>query len=82
MTDFNQWKHVGGVAWNFKFTKVFTPGGEKYFISVLDQQNIIASFEMKDKGYGTWVIVQPAPQWITNLQTELDSIIKTHEPVM
>jgi hypothetical protein len=45
---------------------------------VLEKQNIISSFEMKDKGYGNWIIVQPAPQWITCLQIQLDTIIKNH----
>jgi hypothetical protein len=78
MPDFNQWIFIGDIARNFNFSKVVTPDGEKYFVTVLEKQNIISSFEMKDKGYGNWIIVQPAPQWITCLQIQLDTIIKNH----
>ena len=79
MRDFNEIIQVGSIAWNFKFSKVVTPVGEKYFVTVLEGPNSISSFEMKNSGYGNWVIVQPAPQWITNLQTELDRTIKYQE---
>lgn len=77
MPDFNKWITINNKALNFEFSKVVSPLGDKYFVSVFDQQYQLSSFEVKDKDKGYWEIVLPAPQWIIDLQ---DIIIRSiHE---
>jgi hypothetical protein len=79
MQVFNKWITINNKALNFEFSKVDIPLGDKYFVNNFDQQFQLTSFEVKEKEYGYWEIVLPAPQWILDIQ---DNIIRSiHEHI-
>jgi hypothetical protein len=77
MPVFNKWMIINDKTLNFEFSKVVSPSGDKYFVNVFDQQNLVASFEVKEKEKGRLEVVLPAPQWILDIQHNV--ILSIHE---
>lgn len=75
MEGFNKLIFFNGTHLDFRFTKIISPGGEKFFVNVVSRQETIASFEMKSDGIEYWVITHPVPEWILPIQRELSNHI-------
>jgi hypothetical protein len=65
---------VNNNVFDFEFTKIHSPSGLKYFVTVHNDFKTISSFEMKNNSSG-WCIVPPAPDWVNELQETLELTI-------
>ena len=66
----------------FIFDRLFTGGGVRYHVAVLDEGRKTAIFSMEVHN-GKWHIVytHSLPEWITNLEAELSRAIISHNPL-
>jgi hypothetical protein len=78
MPVFNKWLIINDKTLNFEFSKVVTPSGNKYFVNLFDQQNLVASFEVKEKEQAYWEIVLPVPDWILQVQENIIHALEEH----
>jgi hypothetical protein len=59
----------------FNFILVQLPQGEKFFVSVLNDQHLEASFEMRREKDHTWIILPPFPNWVIPYEEQLSTIV-------
>jgi len=65
----------------FIFDRLFTGGGVRYHVVVLNENRKTAIFSMEVEN-GRWHIVYTpqTPEWILQLETELSDAIVNHNP--
>ena len=63
----------------FIFDRLFTGGGVRYHVAVLDQSRKTVIFSM-EREQGSWhvVYVPGIPEWIMQLEKELAEAIESH----
>jgi hypothetical protein len=79
MLAFITWITVNNKALKFEYSKVIIPGGDKYFVNVYEQQNLVTSFELKEKRHGNWKIIVPAPEWLLEIQDAISHAIEENQ---
>jgi hypothetical protein len=77
MPDFIETIPIAGKKYYFTFRKVFTPDGVKFFVSTLENNDLI-SFEIKGGKFGDWKLLDPVPDWIRQIERKLFEAIKNH----
>lgn len=77
MPDFIEIIAITGKNYYFSFREVDVPEGKKYFVSTLENNDII-SFDMKTDKYGKLKIVEPVPKWIKQNEGLLLKAIQNH----
>jgi hypothetical protein len=67
---------------DFIFDRLFTGGGVRYHIAVLDDGRKTCIFSMEVSN-GKWHIVYTpkTPEWILKLESELSEAIVSHNPI-
>lgn len=75
MNVFQRKVHDGRRSLDFFFKPIITPDATKYFVTAIDINAVLSSFEM-GKVEEKWTILPPAPHWIINLENELSQIIE------
>ena len=65
----------------FIFDRLFTGGGVRYHVAVLNESRKTIFFNMEVQN-GKWHIVYTPhiPEWITNLEEDLSQAINSHNP--
>jgi hypothetical protein len=71
--QFNTILDVEGNSLSFTFTRIYTPQGAKYFVTVTKDHQPYC-FDMK-QNKGNWSIADPAPPWIKALEHKLSERI-------
>ena len=64
-------------AYTFRFSKVESKQVCKYFVSVEEGPNRIASFDIKQNKEGKWKVVKPAPSFIVQEEQLLALLSKS-----
>ena len=77
MSDFIEVISIAGKNYYFSFSKISTPGGSKFFVSTIENNDVV-SFEIKGDEYDNWKIIEPAPKWIMKIEKTLLEIIHLH----
>ncbi|HEX2607115.1 MAG TPA: hypothetical protein VHK91_07035 [Flavisolibacter sp.] len=72
---------IEGHNYTFLFRKVVSTSTHKYFIRAFNKIDEQVHFEMKRLENGRWVIIQPAPLWITQMEVALSEFISAHVTV-
>lgn len=68
---------VDEIGYEFSFNRIIASGSIKYFVTAKNEFNKSFAFEMK-RYYNTWKLVQPVPEWLLNIEPELNSFINEH----
>ena len=76
MPDFTKSIIVEEENLRFLFSKIYVPTGVKFFVTVFIK-NAVTSFDVQQDKKGDWKIVHPAPDWLTTVEPELVSAIKS-----
>lgn len=79
MESFCRYVEVGKRMLKFNFTPIQSPQGDKLFVTVFDDQQLEASFEMRREREHTWVILPPFPNWIIPYERQLSTIVDGRE---
>ena len=81
MADFTKSITVENEKTRFQVSKIYKRDGFKFFVKVL-YKNVLIYFDMQRDKRGDWKIINPAPNWLIPLESELASVIKKniHEP--
>jgi hypothetical protein len=77
MPDFIEAIPFAGKNQYFSFRLVATPRGDKYFVSTLENNDLI-SFEVKTDALARWHLVEPVPAWIKQMEPQLVQAIEIH----
>lgn len=75
MSEFEKKVKISGRALLFSFRSVYTQGASKYFIAVIEKENVIAEFEMITDRHEKWKILDPVPQWIREMELQLVELV-------
>jgi hypothetical protein len=74
MKPFNGSTDLDGETLDFTFYHMHTVKGEKFFVTVSRCRQAYV-FDMMEKDAGQWLIGQPSPLWVKQLETKLADII-------
>lgn len=74
MASFQEYIAVSNEILEFEFTEVLCPSDPKYFVKVFKDYELVTTFEMKEH-YSKWEIIPPAPEWISEVQPQLERAI-------
>ena len=77
LNEFKQTVRIKGRRLEFSFRRVYTPDGEKYFVSVSENGHFYP-FEIRKDNMGKWTVSDLAPKWIKELEETLSDIIDQH----
>ena len=75
MAEFQRTVKEGWRTLDFYFKPIITPNTTKYFITAEEKNEVLISFEMV-KFDDQWTVLQPAPEWIMKLETQLSKILE------
>ncbi len=65
MNSFSCLQTINNEQYSFCFSAIARVDCPKYYVAVKQGDTLITAFEMKqDSYYKTWVVCQPAPDWI------------------
>ena len=56
------------------FTRVHAPQ-EKYFVLIRDGEIDVISFEVQKDKRDQWKVMQPAPEWVFNLEEQIADVL-------
>ena len=60
---------------HFSFSRVYTTGGEKYFVTSYRNGNL-SHFDVKKDSKGIWRASQLSPSWVKDFEERLSKIIE------
>ena len=76
MRDFKVSIPIGRMRYHFDFTSIQLPGEKKYFIAASNSSGDLFHFEMVKNNDGQWVVIEPVPEWIREIEPTLSRLIK------
>ena len=77
MTIFSHMLVIGDQRFLFSFSEVKRIDSSKFYVSVKDNNQYVVAFEMKKELYkDSWVVCQPAPDWILQKEAIFSNWIK------
>ena len=76
MRDFKISTPVGRMRYQFDFRSVQLPGEKKYFIRASNSIGELFHFEMVKNNDRQWVVVEPVPEWVREIESTLSRLIE------
>ena len=62
----------------FSFSQVERIDSVKYHVTVVEDKKLLTAFEMRKAANESWKIVQPAPEWVLEVEPTLSTLIQSH----